>query len=206
MNLENTLKFINELNDKNIQLQEENDILQKENEQLKNNLDSLTKVSYLSNINKQLQEKVNQNELLTKQLEKANIIINAFQKIKELNINFDSIINIDKSEPNINRLEPNINRIEPNINRPEPNINRLEPNINRIEPHINRPERIIDNDEPIKTVEAEIDLEEEVNYEKIQYKRTNYLLDPETNKVYNILNNKPNNHVADFINNKLKFI
>jgi hypothetical protein len=192
MNLENTLKFINELNDKNIQLQEENDILQKENEQLKNNLDSLTKVSYLSNINKQLQEKVNQNELLTKQLEKANIIINAFQKIKELNINFDSIINIDKSEPNINRPEPNINRPEPNINRPEPNIN--------------RPERIIDNDEPIKTVEAEIDLEEEVNYEKIQYKRTNYLLDSETNKVYNILNNKPNNHVADFINNKLKFI
>jgi vacuolar-type H+-ATPase subunit I/STV1 len=183
MNLENTLKFINELNDKNIQLQEEKNNLEKENDQLKNNLDSLTKVSYLNNINKQLQEKVTQNELLSKQLEKANIIISAFQKIKELNINFDSI-----------------------INKPELIIDKSEPIINKSEPIINKSERMIDNDEPIKTVEAEIDLEEEFNYEKIQYKRTNYLLDPETNKVYNILDNKPNNHVADFINNKLKFI
>ena len=82
MNLENTLKFINELNDKNIELQEKYNNLEKENKQLQDNLDSLTKVSYLNNINKQLQDKITQNELLSKQLEKAYIIINAFQKIK----------------------------------------------------------------------------------------------------------------------------
>jgi hypothetical protein len=181
MNLENTLKFINELNDKVVDLQEKYDNLEKENKQLNDNLDSLTKVSYLNNINKQLKDKIAQNDLLTKQLEKASIIINTFQKIKEFNIQFDIphvSVELEKSET--------VSHIailpDENIDSPE----------------------CVDNLENAEGItQNELD---QTNYETIQYKKNNYLLNSETNKVYDILNDKPNNYVANFVNNKLKFI
>jgi predicted RNase H-like nuclease (RuvC/YqgF family) len=43
----------------------------------------------------------------------------------------------------------------------------------------------------------------QIHYETIQYKKKEYLLDPDTNKIYNIDDNV---HIANLVNNKLRFL
>jgi chromosome segregation ATPase len=181
--LENITNFIKNLENENKLLKEK--IIIKDNiiEQHQFEIDNLSKVSIITNLNKQLKDKTSYIEILEKQnglknSEENSNYKNKIRILEEENSNYKNKIRILEEENS--NYKNKIRILEEENSNFKSKIISLEKNINDLEENIN-----------------------ESQFEKVTYKNKDYFIDGENN-VYDIIDNKPNVIVGILKNNKIK--
>ncbi len=158
-------------------------------------MNSETIFNYIKEIEIKILDLQKKNEILMKDNENLKNELNNFNKVSIItNLNkqiSDKQVTIDILEKKINffKIDTKNNLLENKIND-----NLLENKMNDI---------LIDDKINDNLIEDNL-LEDD--YEAIRYKKKDYYLKIKTNEIYDIKNDKPNNHIGNLVNNKLKFI
>ena len=204
-NLDHIIQFLKNLDSENKNLKIKINELELYIKNLTNDLDNLSKVSIISNLDKQLKEKM--------------CIISSLEKV-------NSELQKKISSKNVNELNARIllleNEIEKNNSAYEEKLLLLKNNNTKLQDEIKL--YIIKNNETNESNESNElnnksnnesnelnnesnnDSEEETdNKYPIIFKKKNYLVDNDNN-VYNIINNKANIIIGKLIKNKVKFL
>lgn len=196
----------------------ENDIKIKTDE-IKNKteeLASLTKVSYVQSLNKQLNEKLNYIKILESQLEKFKTNNLSHPSSPKLSI---QIPQPEETKPDNNNNKTDTDKQDKNEEKTKSKKKKLDISDKKIEdqevkvePKEELPKKkkskepIVEASQVTEHIFDPDNFEDQNGYELMLYKKKYYLRDLETNELYDIINNKPNN-IVGLINSsgKVKF-
>jgi hypothetical protein len=225
-NSEMIYTYIKTIEEENLKFKKNNEELLKQNQTLQDDLANLTKFSMFNNLNKQLKDKTNQvltlektisklrnnNEIkenkLVEQLEEKSVekieqieekSVEKIQQLEEKLIEQSEEKLIEQSEEKL--IEQSVEQI----------IEQLEEKSEQILEKTDKPKKSKKNksiEEIIETIEV-VEKPKKIKKNKvllelITWKSNTYFLNPITNEIFDVIDNKPSGHVGNLINNKVR--
>jgi DNA repair exonuclease SbcCD ATPase subunit len=200
INLDIIIEFLKNLELENINQKIKINQLENNSQNLTNDLNNLSKVSMISNLDKQLKEKINTINLLEQQVNKLNSELQ--KKLPNKNNKLDN--ELKEKNNKISILENELEKINSAY---EKNLSVLKLDNDLLHKEINELKTFIAKIKEDKTNDESSDDEQQSDDTKypITFKKVNYLVD-ESDNVYDIINDKANKIVGKLVNNKVKFI
>jgi hypothetical protein len=166
-------------------------------------------ISYIQNLdneNIELKKKIENNETINNELQES---LNNFTKVsiinnlnKQLQDKNNQIIMLEKQISKLNIHNEELKRKNDELIQKNETISSINDNLSSPTKESSSPTKELINDNS-QNKNVSNKKKSKKKYQQVKYKKNVYLLDDETNELYDIIDDKPNKIIGNYINNKI---